>query len=242
MGLQVLFNTHMASYTVSTRPSSPSTIIPTPMQPGNLYQGNLGLPSPHDSPIRLHQLTTQQWRLLAEHLSDKAALVCGVSMRLSKGHDVVNASGVAFATPTDVFYADIPYTEQNLLHGKGELARVLASSSCVLVGFGMPRIALHLHRLSGLHVKGVELSTLFTFANRKFQTAADFASRRIHPDVDRRAIHALWYGNTVEDACLRAWLSVVYVHSLFSTFLNTADLHNSTQISNRFPPRGAVCK
>ncbi|KAL1940365.1 hypothetical protein VTO73DRAFT_8937 [Trametes versicolor] len=174
------------------------------MQTGTLHQSLL----PHffyDSRIRLHRLAARQWGSLLEHFSDDASPVCGVSMRLSKDHGGLD--GVAFATPTDVFYANFACAEQDL--GKSNLARVLDGSLCVLVGFGMPRLALHLHRQCGLHVKGVELSTLFTFANKKFQTAADFASRRIHPDVNRSRIHAAWYGDDVEDVCLRAWLSSV---------------------------------
>lgn len=169
--------------------------------------------SAYDHRIRLHHLTAKQWGHIAEHLSDEAAPVCGVSVRLSKDNGAVD--GVAFATCTDVFYVKFAYAEQNLSFGKSNLARVLNGSLSVLVGFGMARLALHLHRHHGLHVEGVELSTLFTFANKKFQSAADFASRRIHPDVDRSRIHALWYGDRIEDACLRAWLSAVYVQ--FST-------------------------
>lgn len=179
------------------------------MQTGTLHQSLL----PHflyDSRIRLHRLAARQWGSLLEHFSDDASPVCGVSMRLSKDHGGLD--GVAFATPTDVFYANFASAEQDL--GKSSLARVLDGSLCVLVGFGMPRLALHLHRQCGLHVKGVELSTLITFANKKFQTAADFASRRIHPDVNRSRIHAVWYGDDVEDVCLRAWLSAVYVYIL----------------------------
>lgn len=134
--------------------------------------------------------------------------VCGVSMRLpSKDHHAVN--DIAFATTTDVFYAKFAHTEKNLLHGKKNLARVLDGSHCVLAGFGMPRIALHLHRSCGLHMEGVELSALF---DKKILTAAEFASKQIPKGVNKRKIHALAYGNDIEDVCLRAWLSAVCVH------------------------------
>lgn len=179
------------------------------MQTGILHQNLI----PHllyGHRIRLHRLTARQWGFLTEHLSDDATTpICGVSVRLSKKHGRLD--GVAFATPTDVFYANIAYADEKLWHGKSNLARVLDGSLCVLVGFGMPRLALHLHRQCGLHVEGVDLSTLFTGA-KKFQTAADFASRHIHQDVNRSRIHAVWYGEDVEDVCLRAWLSAVYVY------------------------------
>ncbi|OJT11526.1 ATP-dependent helicase upf1 [Trametes pubescens] len=173
------------------------------MQTGNLYQDILPYPN-YERRIRLHRITTRQWGLLTEHLSDEAVPVCGVSMQLPyKEHGVVN--GIAFATITDVFYAGFAYTEENLLHGKNDLARVLDGSLCVLVGFGMARLALHLHQPCRFHVEGVELSTL----SKKSTTAADFASKRIQGHVNTRKIHALAYGTSVEDVCLRAWLSAV---------------------------------
>lgn len=205
------------------------------MQTGTLHQSLL----PHflyDSRIRLHRLAARQWGSLLEHFSDDASPVCGVSVRLSKDHGGLD--GVAFATPTDVFYANFASAEQDL--GKSSLARLLDGSLCALVGFGMPRLALHLHRQCGLHVKGVELSTLFTFANKKFQTAADFASRRIHPDVNRSKIHAVWYGDDVEDVCLRAWLSAVYVYILSIFTGAMIDVSYPIQSGHRLLQGGAM--
>ncbi|KAJ2974699.1 hypothetical protein NUW54_g11853 [Trametes sanguinea] len=73
----------------------------------------------------------------------------------------------------------------------------------------MARIALHLYRQWSLHVEGVDLTSLFPINGSKLQTPAEFASQRIHPDVDIHKIHALWYGDTIEDLCLRAWLSAI---------------------------------
>ncbi|EIW59192.1 uncharacterized protein TRAVEDRAFT_122448 [Trametes versicolor FP-101664 SS1] len=99
-------------------------------------------------------------------------------MRLpSKEHDAVNH--IAFATTTDVFYAKFAHTEKNLLHGKKNLARVLDGSHCILAGFGMPRLALHLHRSCGFHVEGVEF--LATGALKEVRCARTIDTRNL-PD------------------------------------------------------------
>ncbi len=219
------------------QPSFTTSVILTLMQTGILHQNLL----PHflyDRRIRLHCLVARQLGFLTEHLSDNAAPVCGVSVPLSKDH--AGLDGIAFATTTDVFYANFACAGQELSHGMSNLARVLDGSLCALVGFGMPRLALHLHRRCGLHVEGVELATLFTFKNKKFQTAADFTSKRIHPDANWSRIYAVWYGNDVEDVCLRAWLSAVYMH-VFSIFADIADITNSVQSGHGLLQGGAMC-
>ncbi|KAI0363390.1 P-loop containing nucleoside triphosphate hydrolase protein [Pilatotrama ljubarskyi] len=158
--------------------------------------------------IRVHKLTSREWGLLTEHLCDEAVPVCGVSLRLSKEHGGVDA--MAVSSTTDVFHIKFPRDSQRSSYGMSNVARVLDNSISLLAGFGMARLALHLHKQSGLHVEGVDLATLFMISgSKKPQTAAEFASRRIHPDVNKSKIHSLWYGDSTDDLCLRAWLSAV---------------------------------
>ncbi|KAJ2982194.1 hypothetical protein NUW54_g10782 [Trametes sanguinea] len=154
--------------------------------------------------IRVHHITQNDWGVIAQHVYDKHASVCGVALRISR--DYGDLDMVAFSTPADVFAVTLGTTSHSpkASQGRGPLARILDGSRCVLAGFGMARIALHLYRQWSLHVEGVDLTSLFPINGSKLQTPAEFASRRIHPDVDIHKIHALWYGDTVKDLCLHA--------------------------------------
>ncbi|KAI9063954.1 hypothetical protein FKP32DRAFT_1611566 [Trametes sanguinea] len=63
---------------------------------------------------------------------------------------------VAFATQADVFAVTLGATSRTpkASQGRDPLARILDGSGCVLAGFGMARIALHLYRQWFLHVEG----------------------------------------------------------------------------------------
>ncbi|KAI0348775.1 hypothetical protein OH77DRAFT_1594590 [Trametes cingulata] len=112
--------------------------------------------------------------------------------------------------------------------GRSTLAPILNGSPCVLAGFGMARLALHLHRRTGLHVEGVDLATLSAVSgSTKPQTAAEFAEKRIHPDVARNRIHALWYEDSMENLCLGAWLSAILAESAFNDVCRAQKVHTS---------------
>ena len=158
--------------------------------------------------IDVRKLTLQTSGAIAKHVRDYDVEVLGVSLRLASDGTV---DAVAFATPTVVFYLRSAGKQAMSSNSKtkAELGRVLDNAHCVLAGFGMARIALHLHRQYGVHVRGVDLSTLFALSTRKPQSPAEVASAKIHPDVRRHRIHALWYHHDERDVCLRAWLSAV---------------------------------
>ncbi|KAH9856811.1 hypothetical protein C2E23DRAFT_721458 [Lenzites betulinus] len=160
----------------------------------------------YKSPIRLHRLPAKQWGRLREYVSEDVESTYGLSARLSS--DNGGLDGIAVASTTDIYYIGFASVERNIFAGS-DLSQVIDGSCCTLAAFGMARLALHIYRQWGMHVEGVELSTLFVMPKKRQQTAADFASRRIHPDVDQSKINAIWYRETVEDVCLRAWLSAV---------------------------------
>lgn len=155
--------------------------------------------------IRSRQLTWQGCKVVHDHILDNGPEVLGISLCLSTYGKV---DAIAFATSSDVFYIDA----RAPCKGGHELEELLNNNSrCVLAGFGMARIALHLHRHCGVHVHGVDLSTLHALSTRSPQSPAELASVRIHDDVRKHPIHALWYHHKQQDVCLRAWLSAVYV-------------------------------
>ncbi|KAI0644849.1 P-loop containing nucleoside triphosphate hydrolase protein [Trametes meyenii] len=160
--------------------------------------------------IFVHQLSLADLGPLTARLEGSAAPTCGIALHVSKDSDAIGA--VAFATSTEVFYISptdpVASSRAGTARtGRSNLARILDGSLAILAGFGMARLALHLHHQWGLPVHGVDLSTLFTPSTRNPDSAAEFASRRIHPSVNKGKIHAVWYGDNVDDVCLRAWLS-----------------------------------
>ncbi|KAI0333215.1 hypothetical protein GY45DRAFT_321072 [Cubamyces sp. BRFM 1775] len=96
----------------------------------------------------------------------------------------------------------------------------------------MARLALNIYRQWNIHIRGVDLSTLFASDSAKPQSPAEFASSRIHPDVRKEKINALWYGDSLEDMCLRAWLSAVLaensIHEIYDALkVRTTHLEHS---------------
>ncbi|RPD58077.1 P-loop containing nucleoside triphosphate hydrolase protein [Lentinus tigrinus ALCF2SS1-7] len=158
------------------------------------------------SRISIRNLTPHTSGAITKHVLDSDTEVLGVSLRLSSNGAV---DAVAFATPDVVFYISSSGHQNISSKARTELKPVFDNPGCALAGFGMARIALHLYRHFGIHVQGVDLSTLFARSTRAPQTPAEFASDRIHPDVHRHRIHALWYHHGDKDVCLRAWLSAV---------------------------------
>ncbi|KAI0667024.1 hypothetical protein C8Q78DRAFT_1072069 [Trametes maxima] len=73
-----------------------------------------------------------------------------------------NQNGIctlAFATSTEVFHIS-PISHGAPCTGRRNLAHILDGSLSILAGFGMTRLALHLHHQWGLPVQGIDLSTL----------------------------------------------------------------------------------
>ncbi|KAI0712798.1 P-loop containing nucleoside triphosphate hydrolase protein [Cerioporus squamosus] len=172
--------------------------------------------------IVVRKLTLSASGAIAKHVLDNAVEVLGIALRFSSG-GVVDA--VAFATPDVVFYLSSRGTSAVPNKARTDLARVFDDPRCVLAGFGMARIALHLYRHFGVHVRGVDLSTLFARSTRTPQTPAEFASNKVGPDINRHRIHALWYHHEEHDVCLRAWLSAVLGQHSLSEIEYTPKVH-----------------
>ncbi|KAI0740540.1 P-loop containing nucleoside triphosphate hydrolase protein [Earliella scabrosa] len=165
------------------------------------------LPS-HCAPqrISLHRLTTRTCSVVAKHILENDVEALGVSLRVAQDGAL---SAVVFATSTNVFFVDLAGTGGAKSGRLNDLQGLLCHSSCVLAGFGMARIALHLYRHCGLSVKGVDLSTLYASSTRTPQSPAEFVSTRIYEGVSRHQIHKLWYRDEADNLYLRAWLSAV---------------------------------
>ncbi len=191
----------------------PQTILPTHIAP---------------SQIRLSKLTPRTCDDLSKYILDNDPAVLGVAVRLAS-NGAVNA--VAFATPAEVFFVDISSTSpgsstrwgpwgakitvipDNSQHTNIKfqstcgLLGLLHNPRCMLVGFGMAQIALHLYRKCGLAVHGVDLGSLYP----NMKSAAEFVAGKVHQleAVQKYRIHALWCHQQLHDVCLRAWISAM---------------------------------
>ena len=144
---------------------------------------------------------------ITKHVRDNDTSVLGLSLRLSPKDGKVDL--VALATRTHIF--QVPLAQSSPSNCSDDLARLLASSRCHIAAFDMARSALHLHKQCGVRVRGVDLSTLISTSTAAPDSPAELASTRVHPNISRLRIHALWHGDEIENVCLRAWLSALCV-------------------------------
>lgn len=194
----------------------PQTILPTHIAP---------------SQLRLRKLTPRTCDVLSKYVLENGPAVLGVAVRLAS-NGAVNA--VAFATSAEVFFVDIASTSAGLSTdastSRGSKVSVIPNNynynsnsqhtntkstcgldgllhnpRCMLAGFSMARIALHLYRQCGLAVRGVDLGSVFP----RMRNAAEFVAGKVHQDAPKYRIHALWCHQQVHDVCLRAWISAV---------------------------------
>ena len=160
----------------------------------------------NDTELRATAYSTGDFRHLAEDVD-----TLGIAIKLSP---LGRLEAFAVASPERVVYHKIEEgnTTRQGLQGSS-LAALFSDAAPIVSAFAMPRLALHLRRELGLHVSGVDLSTLFV-ASKAPWSPADFVEKRVQYDVDRFAILALWYPTENPDEalrrlCLRAWLSAV---------------------------------
>ncbi|KAF9066201.1 P-loop containing nucleoside triphosphate hydrolase protein [Rhodocollybia butyracea] len=92
---------------------------------------------------------------------------------------------------------------------------LLGSTTTVLAGFGMPRIALRLHHHLRYHVRGIDLSTLFTTNGTAWLPSK--VVQKICFLGNTFSVDSLWHENdqkaSVEKLCLRAWISAKVITS-----------------------------
>ncbi|KAJ3710028.1 P-loop containing nucleoside triphosphate hydrolase protein [Lentinula raphanica] len=120
---------------------------------------------------------------------------------------------VAFATDEAVYVIDLKGERaRRVARSDQDLRDLLKSPTAILAGFDMPRIALRLHHHIGHHVRGVDLSTLFSAADAAWLPSKVLQRHIAVPSPFR--INRLWHENDQQDEalqklCLRAWISAV---------------------------------
>nr|VWO99307.1 Adenylate cyclase [Ganoderma boninense] len=139
---------------------------------------------------------------LSSHTGTGDPLLVALSFRLTQSGFI---EAIALATDTTVFQITVT---NDVSHN--DLASVLNHPNCLFVAFDMARAALLLHRQFGVHIRGVDLTTLpcnATPGSKKQHPAVRLAHALLPKPVRNQGVCALFYRSTNKDLCLRAWLS-----------------------------------
>ncbi|KAF8825447.1 hypothetical protein HHX47_DHR7000607 [Lentinula edodes] len=124
---------------------------------------------------------------------------------------------IAFATDTAVYLVDADRDVRGNATVDRSFRNFLESTTTVLAGFDMPRIALRLRHHLGHHVRGVDLSTLFSSSTSTWHPSK--VVQKLCNVKDTFGVDRLWHENdqdesSVEKLCLRAWISAKVARSV----------------------------
>ncbi|KAJ3928828.1 MAG: P-loop containing nucleoside triphosphate hydrolase protein [Lentinula lateritia] len=124
---------------------------------------------------------------------------------------------IAFATDTAVYLVDADRDVRGNATVDRSFRNFLESTTTVLAGFDMPRIALRLRHHLGHHIRGVDLSTLFSSSTSTWHPSK--VVQKLCEVKDRFGVDRLWHENdqderSVEKLCLRAWISAKVARSV----------------------------
>lgn len=132
--------------------------------------------------------------------------VVGLSIHFSASADAVES--IALATSKEVYLLKLKIGDSSMAPSS-TLDLLSFSDEFTLVAFDMAQVALHIHRSTQGHVRGVDLSTLFSPTKKPWQPSK-FVTRKLSYDARKFDIDQLWEGGpecSFREVCLRAWLS-----------------------------------
>ena len=144
------------------------------------------------------------------------ATVVGLSIQQDKDRVVA----FALATPTTIVIissldplAVIPKDDTFARFVSG------AKDQALLVGFSMPRLAVHLQGALKMHVRGADLSTVIAKSTLEPMYPSE-VFKKVGMPVDKFGVDSAWHESNGDDEsgrsrklCLQAWLSAMYVPS-----------------------------
>lgn len=163
-----------------------------------------------DYPQKIEICIISDMHLAADILTKSNPPLLGVDVQLCHtGH----VTAVVFATSRRVIRVPIPLHRVSKHH---ELATILTGEEIGLVGIEMERLALHLWRDTGCHVRATDLST--SLKNKKFSWPSELLGKTCK-NYDVYGVDSLWQVDTkekVELACRRAWITAWFVLPLIS--------------------------
>lgn len=156
--------------------------------------------------LPVHQYSRRHSAQAARALSQSNETIFGIAISQTNDGTI---DYVAIATQISIYLIDVGTTNVQD-HGVSDKAffDLLGSTKTTLAGFGMPRVVLRLHHHLKHHVRGVDLSTIYTrdTAWRPSKVVSKMCLLK-----DTFAVDRLWHENDQEEImeklCLRAWIS-----------------------------------
>ncbi|KAH9856840.1 P-loop containing nucleoside triphosphate hydrolase protein [Lenzites betulinus] len=148
-----------------------------------------------------------------------AVKALGISLRLSKKGDIeaIALANTALVVHITVAKAHDPATSASD-HEHSALSAVLNHSSRLVGGVHIARILLLLHRQVDIRAQGVDLPILFpSIIDKKPGAPGCISRRRLVSAARQYAINALWYSQSNDNLCLRAWISACITATVSGT-------------------------
>jgi hypothetical protein len=169
--------------------------------------------SPANITIR-HFRRRQTGEAFRQLLTMEPGIILGLSIRLSADGTV---DLLALATSREIFKLELDSSSKN-----SSLDLSSALDHATLVAFEMAPVAVHIHRSSQQHVRGVDLSTLLSPSSRQPWKPSTFVERKLCSFAQALDIDRLWESNQEDgfrEVCLRAWLSARSGTRLYRRYL-----------------------
>ncbi|KAJ7479328.1 hypothetical protein B0H11DRAFT_2026996 [Mycena galericulata] len=168
-------------------------------------------------PVHLARRDIPVTRVSVREASDtitplKAMLHVGISTQVSSDGLLKR---LALATCDAVTLISVDPKDQSWMKMRDTTLAGLLRSGPVLVGFGIARIALQIHRDIRVHINNaVDLSTVCSLSTRETWSPSKLVGTRLCPMASFSKIDRLWYGgaeneHSEREVVLRAWISAM---------------------------------
>lgn len=150
--------------------------------------------------IAVHSYSSAEASHAAWLIGKLNATLLGISVALNDQHKVTT---LALATTRDIVLVDVAVGATG--SGGSQLARLLYGS-VALAGFRMERVALQIHHVLDVHVRGVDLSTLFSTSTMEPWAPAKAVEEKMFQS-DTRSVESAWASDDESNVALRAFIS-----------------------------------
>ncbi|KIM34855.1 hypothetical protein M413DRAFT_434968 [Hebeloma cylindrosporum] len=144
---------------------------------------------------------------------------------------------LAFVISFDDHHDDKPHPSfefVDLLRPTDDGRRTNEEVEICLVGFSFPRTAIQVNRATQRHVRGVDLSTMFTPNPREPWSPSRIVKERVHSSANAWDIACLWHGDermAERNTCLQAWLAACVAAQCSNEVINSIKV--DTRLMNK---------
>lgn len=164
--------------------------------------------APRTVPVR--QYTRRQASDLVLLLQDRNETLVGFAIRQNEQTQVIT---LAIATIDTIYtISHSPEQRKEVFTRDDDFIKFLdGRSTTTLVGFSMGRLALSVNRDLGLHIKGLDLSTIYSNSTNPNLTMTEIVSGSFGQSANRKECNFLWRNLCGEwddkNVGMRAWLA-----------------------------------